>query len=92
MSPIDPFIHFPTFGELLEYVEQHSEAITRAVIPQTDVLSLTASGGLPVSVAGVALLFEMTGGQTACLSRDDADAILNDGVLNRRHVTIAFVA
>jgi hypothetical protein len=91
-SPSDPFLSFPTTGELLLYVEKQAGTITRAVIPQTAVLSLEAPGRPPVSVPGVALLFELSNGETACLRRADADAILNDGILNRKHVTISFVA
>jgi hypothetical protein len=91
-SPHDPFVRFPSTGELLRFVEQHAGTITRAVIPQTPILSLERPDGPPLAVPGVALLLELADGETACLNRADADAVLNDGILNRRHVTIAFVA
>jgi hypothetical protein len=91
MSPNGPYLNFPTFGELLHYFEEHTGTIMRALIPQNSTPLPKAPDQLPPAVHEAGLVLELAGGETAYLNSEDAEAILNDGILNRQHVEITFM-
>jgi hypothetical protein len=91
MSPNGPYLSFPTFGELLHYFEEHTGTIRRVLIPQTNCPTLKMTGPAPTAMRDAGLVLELASGETAYLNSEDAEAILNDGILNRQHVEITFM-
>ena len=90
MSPNNPYLSFPTFGELLDYFEQHTGTITRALIPPTNAVVHKGTVQAP-AMSDAGLVLELASGETTYLNSEDAEAILNDGILNRQHIEITFL-
>jgi hypothetical protein len=91
MSPNGQYLSFPTIGELLHYLEKHTGTIARALIPQSPPLDAARPGEPQIPVENAGLVLEWASGETAYLKSEDAEAILNDGILNRQHVEITFM-
>jgi hypothetical protein len=90
MSLNGPYLSFPTVGELLHYLENRTGTIARAFIPPSP-LAMAPTGEPPIPVENTGLVLEWVNGETAYLKSEDAEAILNDGILNRQHVEITFM-
>ncbi len=90
MSRNDPYLRFSTFGELLHYFEEHTGTIRRAMIPQTNSMAPKTTGEV-TAIGGTGLVLELASGETAYLTSEDAEAILNEGILNRQQVEITFM-
>jgi hypothetical protein len=91
MSPNGPYLSFPTVGELLRYLEEQNGTIMRALIPQSSPLAPVRPGEPQIPAHNTGLVLEWASGETAYLKCEDAEAILNDGILNRQHVEITFM-
>jgi hypothetical protein len=61
MSPNGPYLSFPTVGELLHYLEQHTGTIARAFIPQSP-LATAQPGGPQIPVENTGLVLEWVNG------------------------------
>jgi hypothetical protein len=91
MSLHGPYLCFPSFGELLHYFEEHTGTITRALIPPTNAAALKVSDQPASALREAGLVLELASGETAYLNSADAEAVLNDGILNRQHIEITFM-
>jgi hypothetical protein len=91
MSLQGPYLSFPTVRELFRYLEARTGTITRALIPPTNAQAPKGTDQLPSLLRNAGLVLELANGETVYLNAEDAEGILNDGILNRLHVEITFM-
>jgi hypothetical protein len=79
-------------AELLRHFQEKSEDIEKAVIPQVSPLGLSYMNQHVSNVPGVGMILYMIDGDRQMISREDAEILLNDGILSRMKVRIELKA
>jgi hypothetical protein len=82
---------FATSEELLQLLKEKSAAIRTVRIPRTTHMKFTKQGERPIVMKDVGVVLKMIDGSTRMLHIDDAEKLLNDGILNEMHVPINFM-
>lgn len=77
---------FGSSEALLAHIKEKSDDIEKAVIPTSPVQITTP--GEPDRFMRVGMLLHLVGRQPALISREDAEVVLNDGILNRMRIKI----
>lgn len=71
--------------ELLKYIQERSDDIEKVVIPQHPFIAFPATG----EQVEAGLVIHLIGGDLKIIpNRQDAEAILNDGILHRMKIRI----
>lgn len=81
--------HFGDSASVLRYVQERSEDIEKAVIPQFPTLDITHAGRSEM-VVPVGIVLHLVSGAMEMLTPVDALLVLNDGILNRMKIPIEF--
>jgi hypothetical protein len=79
-----------TVQDTLDFISRQGRHIRRAAIPLANALHISAPG-FSAAYADPGLVLELTNGQSLILPRDHAEAVLNDGILNREGIHIEFM-
>lgn len=86
-------LKFTTPGELLRYVQERSDDLEKVVIPQFHPFHLVDPTGKTVAIwEGVGMVLYFALGGRKVLNREDAERVLNDGILHRMKVRIELFA
>jgi hypothetical protein len=86
MRPMSDFTDFGSSEAVLKHIQERSDDIERAVIPQGDV-SIT-NPNTSTRRMNPGMVIYMIGGKKALLAREDAELVLNDGILHRMRIKI----
>jgi hypothetical protein len=81
--------NFGSSEALLRFVQERSEDIDRVEIYGPGAV-LTTGGERPYRIANFIMLLHFMSGEKKMISRDDAEILLNDGILNRMRIKIEF--
>ena len=74
---------------VLRYIQEKSDDIEAVVIPQFHVGHIPATGNSPgVDIEDVGLVLHMVNGNQQLVQKQDAEVVLNDGILNRMRIKI----
>jgi len=81
--------HLGNSEAVLRFVQERSDDIVRAVIPMSSYV-IEMENGIPTGqqIADVGMILVMIGGDKSLLMRQDAEIVLNDGILNRMKIVI----
>lgn len=82
---------FATTDQLIEQIKAKSAAIAEVLVPRTSHLKFTKHGEKPRVTQDVGAILRMIDGTTRLLHIDDAEVLLNDGVLNQMNIPIHFM-
>ena len=77
---------FPNPDRLLDHIREKSDDIEKVGIPRFHQMTL---GGLVYNNPG--MIFFMIGGVKSVIGLQDAERVLNDGILNRMKIKIEFL-
>lgn len=79
---------FETDKELMRFIQEKSDDIEKAVIPQMHEVAFThpdRPGGVLIKAG---MILHMISGTTQIVHPEDAEMVLNDGILNRMKIRI----
>ena len=82
---------FQNSQELLHFIKEKSAAIKSAVIPRTTHLKFTKQGERTRVTKDVGMVLTMNSGGTNLIHVDDAEMVLNDGILHEMKIPISFM-
>jgi hypothetical protein len=88
-------LDFETPEQMLRYFQEISDDLERAVIPQMPTVRLTRlgpNGEVLASVPKAVGMILHRASETIFLTREYAEKVLNDGILNRMRIPISLVA
>ena len=74
--------------QLLRYFQERSDDITKVVIPQHPYIELAGKSGERTNVEAGLIIHLLNGDLKIVPNRQDAEAILNDGILTRMKIRI----
>jgi len=81
---------FGSSEDALRYIQEKSEDIEKAVIPQTPTL-VFSEPGKPGREFEVGMVLHMINGHKKIVHPVDAELVLNDGILNRMCIPIKLI-
>jgi hypothetical protein len=67
----------------LAYLREHTDDIDLVSIPVQQGAAFGGPGGHKIQMAGVGAVLKTCSGRRLAISRDDAEVLINDGVLQR---------
>jgi hypothetical protein len=82
------FTAFVDVEDMLDFFNKNKDGITGAMIPQAPSVKVTYPGKAPVAIPGVGLVLELSTGHNVIFGKQDAEIVLNDGILNRQQIPI----
>lgn len=82
---------FETSEELVAEIKNRSAAIKEALIPRTSQLKFSKEGERPLVMQDIGAILKMIDGTTRLLHVDDAELLLNDGILKEMNIPVHFM-
>ena len=80
------------FGDgLLDYVKERSDDFDKAVIFGPGAVFSAPDGKSGKTANSFGMIFYFVGGERKIIGKDDAEIVLNDGILHRMKVKIEFL-
>ena len=78
--------HFASLEGLLAYLREHTDDIDSIVIPIHDGVMFVGPKGDKLNMPGVGAILKFCSGRTKVIHREAAEALINDGVLQRSKI------
>jgi len=86
------FVNFGSSEKLLTYVKERSDDIERVVIPLSPKWLGDKLGNPIAPLPSFGMALHMIDGSKKVLTREDAEILLNDGLLNRLRIRIELIS
>jgi len=82
---------FGTTEKLIRFIQEKSDDLEFVEIPQSPTM-VGVEDGIKVSQRIVGMILYFAGGKKSLLTSNDAEALLNDGLLNRMKIKIKLIS